>query len=835
MAAALVAGTSVVLTGPLGSGKTHVVRDIAARLRARGIEPIAIRSGASADDVRALMEAPRGSAAGVPAIVFVDDAQDLDVGVVTHLTRAIHGSHAIALLALTRPRAGVDELPPAAGTALAMDLWLKGLAERIDLQELAASDACALLRRFGGGDLDAVTRAHIIAMADGSRLLLRELTADAVTAAAHRRDPIAAMRSAPAHSRLSDALAAHLAQLSSDRLRTLAILGALPRIPYADAARVVPDNLIDDLIESGLVYVDGTADRRLSANPPLAHEARRQLPPAATDDVLGAAMHRMLGESDDWWSPVLARRIAADWHRGRRTPPPYDSIAEELRLRVCLDAARLATDAGEADLGAAFARLGLRTARTVDLRVELVYADALSGAGVDLGAMAAELATLTHRPDLHLRWGRILSTLREYPPDAVITAPEPTDDAHDATPMAAELAFSMAHRLVLDLRWEDAIASAARLSASAIVPASVRMRAATLSGLAHAALGRPKEADAQMARARRLTGDRATGTALPTMDRLWALHAGLFVAVLSGEDAGPLIPLIEEECNVAAREGDDLTIAVSGMTLASAFAFTGDDVRAIDELVAAQHRARLPMFGAWFATVGLVVAWVLGARGRAEDGRRLLDLVDPDRVHRLPFLAHIRLIAESHVRLAEGDALGARAAARLASLRAETSPALQATDIFQLIALSDPDQMLLGKLRRLADATGAEVIRRLHRVAVELVDARTDEPATVASVGWAWARAAGRVPAATGDAAEAAPASAEDGTEELTRREREIALLIAEGLSNREIATRLFLSVRTVESHVFQARGKVSAASRKELGSLVARATAQSRTGTGDR
>ncbi|MFJ6654444.1 LuxR C-terminal-related transcriptional regulator [Microbacterium sp. NPDC091313] len=821
MAAALLSGTSIVLTGPLGSGKTHVVRDVAARLRVRGVEPIVLRAGASADDVRAVVESlpQRGAQDASRSVVVVDDAQDLDVGVVTHLTRAVLGGRANLLLALTRSRAGADDLLPAAGTALAMDLWLKGLADRTDLQELTASDSCALLRQFGGGDLDTVTRAHIIAMADGSRLLLRELTAEAMTAAAHRRDPIAAMRSAPANSRLSDALSAHLAQLSTDRLRALAVLGALPRIPYADACRVMPDNSVDDLIRIGLVYADGTADRRLSANPPLAHEARRQLPPAATDDVLSAAMRRMLSEADDWWSPVLARRIAADWHRRRRTPPPYETVAEELRLRVCLDAARLATDAGEADLGAAFARLGLRTARTIDLRVELIYADALSGAGVDLAAMARELDALADRTDLHLRWGRVLMTLREYPADAVLATCAARPLAAGADAVDAELAFSFAHRCVLEMRWEDAITYADRLAQAAFVPLNVRARAASTSAIALAALGRMERADAQFDRARRMFGDRAAGTSLPTMDRLWARNVELFVAAFAGRDVAAVIPLIEEECDAAAREGDDLTIAVTGLTLAAGFAFLGDDSRALRELTSAQHRARLPMFGAWFASVAVVVAWVLGGRGRAAEGRRILDLVDPDRVQRLSFLLRLRLNAESTVRLAEGDLTGARAATRLAASYADGSPTFLAMDLFQSAVLGDVDDMLLPKLRKLAETTGMDFIQRLLSATTDLVaasDGGLPDPRTVAA---AWSGLS-----AYGVNAETAAAATDSAPGDLTRREREIALLIAEGLSNREIAERLYLSVRTVESHVFQARGKLSAASRVELGRMVASA-----------
>ncbi|GAB2565328.1 LuxR C-terminal-related transcriptional regulator [Leucobacter ruminantium] len=55
--------------------------------------------------------------------------------------------------------------------------------------------------------------------------------------------------------------------------------------------------------------------------------------------------------------------------------------------------------------------------------------------------------------------------------------------------------------------------------------------------------------------------------------------------------------------------------------------------------------------------------------------------------------------------------------------------------------------------------------------------------------------------------------------EKLTPREAETAKLAAEGLTNREIAERLRCSVRTVESHVSQARAKLGVTSREELGS----------------
>jgi DNA-binding NarL/FixJ family response regulator len=52
---------------------------------------------------------------------------------------------------------------------------------------------------------------------------------------------------------------------------------------------------------------------------------------------------------------------------------------------------------------------------------------------------------------------------------------------------------------------------------------------------------------------------------------------------------------------------------------------------------------------------------------------------------------------------------------------------------------------------------------------------------------------------------------------ELSQREREIASLVALGLSNREIAEKLWLSPRTVENHRLRIMRKVGASNRADL------------------
>jgi DNA-binding CsgD family transcriptional regulator len=55
----------------------------------------------------------------------------------------------------------------------------------------------------------------------------------------------------------------------------------------------------------------------------------------------------------------------------------------------------------------------------------------------------------------------------------------------------------------------------------------------------------------------------------------------------------------------------------------------------------------------------------------------------------------------------------------------------------------------------------------------------------------------------------------------LTGRQREVAELVAVGLSNKEIADRLVTSVRTVEGHLYRACQRVGAKSRGDLAAIM--------------
>ncbi len=117
------------------------------------------------------------------------------------------------------------------------------------------------------------------------------------------------------------------------------------------------------------------------------------------------------------------------------------------------------------------------------------------------------------------------------------------------------------------------------------------------------------------------------------------------------------------------------------------------------------------------------------------------------------------------------------------------------------------------------------------RLAGEAAIRTTDRADSTALLACARTLRAGRAPVVTAPAAapppDPTPGSAADvaatvrarraGAAGLTEREHEIAALVLEGLTYREIATRLFLSAKTVEHHVSRMRRRLGSESRAEL------------------
>jgi DNA-binding CsgD family transcriptional regulator len=86
-----------------------------------------------------------------------------------------------------------------------------------------------------------------------------------------------------------------------------------------------------------------------------------------------------------------------------------------------------------------------------------------------------------------------------------------------------------------------------------------------------------------------------------------------------------------------------------------------------------------------------------------------------------------------------------------------------------------------------------------------------------------WAQRAQAELRACGVAAAGAPER--DALGELTPQQRQIVRLASDGLTNREIGDRLFLSPRTVSSHLYRSYPKLGVAGRNQLRDVIARAS----------
>jgi DNA-binding CsgD family transcriptional regulator len=135
--------------------------------------------------------------------------------------------------------------------------------------------------------------------------------------------------------------------------------------------------------------------------------------------------------------------------------------------------------------------------------------------------------------------------------------------------------------------------------------------------------------------------------------------------------------------------------------------------------------------------------------------------------------------------------------------------------------------MVLGVIETLAERTGGRP-HGFTRLDLDEVTART-----TAALGAAWeaTRSAGRI-LGRGDQVTAAlwpPAAGNaDGDRgeggdslPLTPREREIAGLIAAGLTNKQIGARLYIAERTVDTHVGRILAKLGCATRAQVAAVV--------------
>ncbi|WP_018332575.1 helix-turn-helix transcriptional regulator [Actinomycetospora chiangmaiensis] len=461
------------------------------------------------------------------------------------------------------------------------------------------------------------------------------------------------------------------------------------------------------------------------------------------------------------------------------------------------------------------------------------------GTGVDDGS-AAYLNVVTVRAATLLWTMRSPEQSRQVIDEALATA----HGAHHDNLMA-----SRAIQLSLAARPRDVLAATAGVDHRRMDPFAVTIGLAA-ECLAHGELGRSEDAVSAAVECGRMVGLNDQGRFLSlylaefltfglaaagriaeavdvAQDHLAAQHdrpaparvlAGeiLGMALLAAGDlAGArrhLTPHPDDGSGDAA-EGDSFPVATSVYRFrplrAQTLARSGD-LPAAQAALAATRDDRHPAYVYVTSVEMLAEAWVAAASQRFTEARRA--------AHRAAAFAreHDQLAREvwclqTAVQLGDTGCAG-----RLAELADRTSGprAVVATRYAAALASDDPEGLdrvsgefeTMGDVLAAADAAGHAAVsyRRAGRAGRALTAAAR----------------AHRLGAARGAAPSAAVAAAAL-TLPFTHREREIAVLVAQGLSNREIAEVASLSVRTVESHVYNASSKAGVTDRAALAQVV--------------
>ena len=152
---------------------------------------------------------------------------------------------------------------------------------------------------------------------------------------------------------------------------------------------------------------------------------------------------------------------------------------------------------------------------------------------------------------------------------------------------------------------------------------------------------------------------------------------------------------------------------------------------------------------------------------------------------------------------------------------AASSPTRPGQEPISATALADPagDQWPFERAQLRLDY--AEWLRRQRRIN-DAKPVLTEALGTFRRLGArSWAQRAQAELRACGVAVAGAPAEP-DALGELTPQQRQIVRLASDGLTDREIGDRLFLSPRTVSSHLYRSYPKLGVASRHQLRDVIA-------------
>jgi DNA-binding CsgD family transcriptional regulator len=844
------------LAGPSGVGKTRLASAVAAELEPAGwtlvrlvaSQPVAgIPLGALAglltpgappgDGVPALLQARAGIAAVAsdrPAVVVLDDAQWLDEASAVVLHQLVAQGDVTLLATLLTGEPAPDPVTV---------LWKDGLVDRLDVAPLGDESVRDLLEAVLDGPVETLTATRLWRRCAGNALYLRELVGEAVRLGlVQRREGLWCVDTLPPGSvRLAELVAERFGSLDEDERAALEVIAVGEPIGLGMLDDLADHDAVERLEAAGVVAID-TDGKHVVARP--AHPLYGDVVRSSLPDLRRRRLMRTLADALQRQGATArddSIRLALWRLDGGGTPPPGLLLAAARHAHFAFDgmtAERLARAAWGAD----------HTFEAAHVLADVLFA---RGGYVEREELLTELAATATTDDeravvavsraLGWFWGLADGEAAErvlIEAEAKVTDPGWWSEIRATR--ATLVGQSGRHREVLELL--------ADLPADGVSPRAL-LQAALAEAFALPGVGRGEDAVARI--------DHAISAGAEIGQQLTLFRAGL----LQSAKAMALVALGRlDDAAQAARSGLEASVATGNRAAEGFFGAALGWVQLHQGLLVSAQRTYRESATAFrasshrgprrWALAGLLFAAAL-ARDRevAGEAGRALDDLGP---HPAALFDTAIRQARAWAAVADGDPETARVLLRDAAAEARSRGAVldESAALHDLARLGRANEVA-DRLRSLAAIAQGDYVAVLadnatghargdpdalgdasQRFAALGYNLRAAESAMAASEASArahdqrtatrWGRRATEVAARC-----EAPATPElfstTGPMPLTNREREIALLAADGLPSRVIAERLYLSVRTVDNHLARIYTKLGVTSRSELPAVLHR------------
>ncbi|WP_435738434.1 LuxR C-terminal-related transcriptional regulator [Cellulosimicrobium sp. PMB13] len=822
-------GHDVVLVGDTGSGRSTVLRALVAPLRASGAAVVELLGAGTGDAVPLgaftthPVLRPRSGRAGPAeavavlaealgsrsAVVLVDDVHLLDRASLTVVAAAVRQRPDQVRVVTTLPASAPDSGAPLSNGAV---------VERVP--PVGVDATVALLSDALGGLVEVGLAAAVAGRSGGNPRVVKMLAAAALAAGAvgksqGRWAQTGSLEAVPTEP-VVHALIGHL---PTDQRAALDVLAWFGLLDLAHARMLVGDDVLRALDHAGRIAVDEhSRNPAVAVSPPVLGHALRLGHTPARRALLRERAGEILGT--DVPTPEQGPRLVGGLEDESVAPddrPVHQQVAiitESVRTRAALWSRAWSE---RRDVASALPLLRLHLVDgLVSVDVDEVFAGTSAGADDDPDEVGAYVL-------LRAQWSaQCGGTVRE----GLLHDPGPSGRL--VLPGAREP--FLAHLDAVYRRGVDdaVVPDLADIDDERDVPDSLRGLATILRVQAAIEDGAPD-------RALELLGS-WTGSARqqPFTHQLDALRGDALLLVGQVDDA---VSWARSRLSAAYDELSPFGIRLASRCLATALFLRGEHARARRALSVVLRLGRCGPVQSPFDERVFALAAVLYARdGRPELARTLLEELDGTPRPYAPAMDFMRPWARLEVEAATGGDPDADALWKAGEELWGTGRVASAAFCWALTPQQLPQERL-ARLEEVFAATRLPVLGpavRLHRyldhgtsgaVIEAMTVLRARGPLARVAVRVAQERAAqeGRRPLTAEEAAVligADPRTArpvEGESAGLTARELEIVDLARSGHTNREIASRLFLSVRTVENHLYRAMQKLGVSDRRAL------------------